>query len=213
MRGCKLKPENLALILNSELMKENLKEIDVFFNHLGPKDFEEIAKQKNLIKLSVRNCILSPGNLALILRGELMKENLNEIDVSNNRLELEDFKELAKLTKLVKLDSSQCGLKPGNLALILNSEDMKMKLVEIDVSNNRLGLEDFKELAKLKNLTKLDVSDSEVKQEYLDLIWYSGTLKTKLREIHVSENNFNSVSAQKAHANLKNLEKFMSPWY
>ena len=206
---------NLATFLSHNLQ---LKELDLSHGNLQTSDAIAVCKgMSNLLhltKLDISNNDIS-GEAADDIVVVLSQNNLIELDLSYNNLgafsSLHIFRNMKKLSTLIKLNVCGIGLSKITADDIVNVLNNNNKLQELDLSHNNIqetGATAIFKMASTKNLHKLIISHNYINDnvEFLETFL---SRNTNLEELDFSHNNLQAAGAIKiCRANLSKLIKF-----
>ena len=169
----------------------------------------------HLTKLNVSNNNISgeaAGDLAVVLSQNVL---LEELDLSYNNLgafgSLHIFRNMKKLSTLIKLNVCNIGLTEIAADDIVNVLNNNIKLQELDLSHNHIqatGATTIFKMASTANLHKFIIGHNNISDnvEFLESFL---SRHTNLEELDFSHNNIQAVGAIKVcRANLSKLTKF-----
>ena len=206
---------NLATFLSHNLQ---LKELNLSHGNLQTSDAIAVCKgMSNLLhltKLDISNNDIS-GEATDDIVVVLSQNNLIELDLSYNNLgafsSLHIFRNMKKLSTLIKLNVCGIGLSKITADDIVNVLNNNNKLQELDLSHNNIqetGATAIFKMASTKNLHKLIISHNNINDnvEFLETFL---SRNTNLEELDFSHNNLQPAGAIKVcRANLSKLIKF-----
>ena len=207
---------NIATFLSHNMP---LKELDLSHGNLQTSDAIAVCKgMSNLLhltKLNISNNDIS-GEAADDIVVVLSQNNLiEELDLSYNNLgafsSLHIFRNMKKLSTLIKLNVCSIGLTKIAADDIVNVLNNNNKLQELDLSHNNIqetGATTIFKMASTKNLHKLIISHNNINDnvEFLETFL---SRNTNLEELDFSHNNLQAAGAiMVCRANLSKLIKF-----
>eukprot|EP00866_Antonospora_locustae_P002248 jgi/Antlo1/2248/2295 len=156
--------------------------VEVDIEEWKPEDrgmLERIAYKGKKTELRIKSGKIEPGVIAQHM--EMLKNNVVELDVSENYLSDEDWKTVGEMIRLERLYISACDIEAGAIAQHME----KLNLVELDVSENtNLSDEDWKTVGKMTKLERLNMWDCNIQAGAIA----QHMQRLNLVELDVSEN-------------------------
>eukprot|EP00866_Antonospora_locustae_P000362 jgi/Antlo1/362/694 len=200
MRDCNVKPGTITKHMKK--LKNNLVGQDVSWNrNISDEDWKTVGEMTRLERLNISNCYIRAGTIAQHMQS--LKNNLVELDVSWNRnISDEDWKTVGEMTRLERLNISNCYIRAGTIAQHMQS----LNLVELDVSSSRnLSEEDWKTMGEMTSLKKLKMRDCNVKPGTITK--HMQSLENNLMGLDVSYNRDLSDEDWKTVGEMTRLER------
>lgn len=201
LSGTDLKDLRAVILLN------NVEKLDISDTKVDPKDLIMLGEMKNLKSLSVRN--MNIKDITYITNN---LKNLQELDISGNT-QIDDLNDILNLKNLTSLKASNIGLK--SLKDLTNFT----QLSSIDLSNNDLSLltlSDVQLLVNLYNIYELNLSNTHIKDEFLNSYFDKIGNRNYLRKLIIRNTSSNGdVDCKKINMikNITNLANLISLEY
>ncbi|RUS22832.1 hypothetical protein BC937DRAFT_86469 [Endogone sp. FLAS-F59071] len=210
----KISDEEVALV---RLLEESTTSTELDLSSKGIQDrasrilAEFLKKATNLTKLDI-----SDNNFGTLLcrtlAGSLRSMNLTELIITDNTLEAEEVRILAKSlernTTLTKLIIGHNGYSDEGARILANYLKNNETLIELDIKQNLIHKEGAKALAELlaqnKTLTKLNFERNVIENEGAEALAWALRQNTTLTELNLT---WNSITAKGAAALAKALKQ------
>ncbi|XP_072017962.1 NLR family CARD domain-containing protein 4-like [Amphiura filiformis] len=186
-------------ILSEYLSKvSNLQELNVSNNDLGMA-IRPLAQQlqycTKLTSLNLYNTQLKENHIKILSEYLSKVSNLQELNVSNNDLGIA-IRPLAQLlqycTKLTSLKLSKTQLKENHIKILSEYLPKVSNLQELNVSKNDLGMAIrplAQQLQYCTKLTSLNLSNTQLKEDHIEILSEFLPKVSNLKELALSENN------------------------
>ena len=205
--------KNVANFLSQN---SKLEELDLSCNSPGAVKITELCNITNLKKFNIsHNGIIDQAGKCL--SAFLSKNsNLEELDLSYNKLKatgVNMIAELCKITNLTKLNISHNDITDHPLDFVPTFLSQNLNLKEFDLSHNNLQAEgaiNILEWSSITNLVKFSISHNSITDHAAECIAIFIFQNSKLEEIDLSCNNLHAPGAIKIAqlSNINNLVKF-----
>eukprot|EP00866_Antonospora_locustae_P001531 jgi/Antlo1/1531/561 len=172
MNRCNIQAGTIA----QHMQNQNFVELNVMWNrNLYDEDWRTVGEMTRLERLYIGGCKIQEAAIAQYM--QKLKNNLVELDVSwNKNLSDKDWETVGEMTKLEKLNISDCGIQAG--AIAKHMQKLKNNLVELDVSKNYLCDEDWKTVGEMKWLEKLSIRGCDIQ---------AGTIAQHMQKLNLVE--------------------------
>ncbi len=193
--------------LRAIALLDNLTELDISKTKIDVKDLSLIADMKNLKNLSVRE--MGIKNFSTIVN---YLSNIESLDISYNK-NIEELNGISKLKNLRTLKAAGVGLK--NLSEFKDAN----QVTSLDISDNDLSSltkEDTQILVNMYNLTELNLSNTHIKDDVLDVLFEKLGTRNNIRKLVLrNKSNNGDISCDQINMvdNIRNIKKLTSLEY
>ncbi|CAD8124625.1 unnamed protein product [Paramecium sonneborni] len=186
-RNCKLTDESFLLLMPCLHANSQIKNLDISQNEITLTILQKMEQQLegrrcSLQKIKIQNIqtYLDAQQIPFSTKFSNLFYNLNNIDISMNNIQNENFIHLldqfvkSKILKNVQiLNLNNCGIMDDQCITLLNLIEGNPIIQEVSLINNRLTSRGFKTifdpiLRNTSQLLKLDVSKNFIKDQYFN---------------------------------------------